>query len=107
MQYCNFFFLAGGHQKDVTALFRDFKPQFHVLRTLIMTGQVFYIGNCGGAMAAGQCWTPPTVNVPTVGMLNLLQNVDVGVDEPAYARMAPKPYIHLTPRVAALLAKAP
>ena len=107
MQYCDFFFLAGGHEKDITALFREFKPQFHVLRTLIMTGHVFYIGACGGAMAAGQFWTPPTVNassaVEKVGMLNLIQNVDVGVDESAYASTAPEPYIHLTPRVAALV----
>ena len=53
-------------------------------------------------MAAGQFWTPRTPSVVgRVEMLNLLQNVDVGVDESAYASMAPEPYIHLTPRVAA------
>lgn len=101
MQHSDIFYLAGGHEPTITALFRNFEPQLQVLRTLITTGQVFYIGGCGGAMAAGQFWTPRTTE--NVEMLKLLPNVDVGVDESAYALLAPEPYIHLTPRVAALI----
>ena len=49
-------------------------------------------------MVAGRFWTPPTVNVfsamEKVEMLNLVEDVGVGVDEPTYASTAQEPYIH-------------
>ena len=61
-----------------------------------------------GTMTAGQFWTPPTtVNVSSaveqVEMLNLFHNADVCVDELDYVSTAPEPYIHVSPRVAALV----
>ena len=107
MKQCDVFFLTGGNEKEMVDMFVNSQPQLQVLRDLIVSGSVCFIGGCGGAMAAGQFWTPPPENAsPPIRMLNLLNNVDVGVDEPdyaAYARKTLTPYIHLTQRVAALV----
>ena len=75
VEHCDYFYLAGGHEPQMTALFKIYNLQFQYLRTLILTRHVFYIGGCGGAMAAGRFWTPPTGE--NIEMLNLFQDVDV------------------------------
>ena len=103
---CDVFYLAGGTEKDITAMFVDFQSQLQVLRDLIFSGSVCFIGGCGGAMAAGHKWSPRDKSPPDIRMLNLLNDVDVGVEEPDHAYASRKtntPYIHLTPRIGALV----
>jgi len=90
------FYLAGGHKAEITSMFKQYQEFWQVLRNRIMHGNVFFIGACGGAMAAGRFWTPPVGE--EVGMLNLLAGVNVGVEEEQYASTVEKLYVHLSPR---------